>query len=449
MNIKNKCYLVYLSIIALIGLNLSLYSQEASLLEEQSIGMEEENNQLSTSLNLYKHNFNTEYDFTDIFSLQQLEEMHINYARWGSGDWNDINGFNNLNKFISEGDFQKLKILSLDYPNMLATSHGFHHRFLPTFDFSTFSPNLEVLSLKGFSFGNFSLHGTVIGKNNIEDLAKLSCLRELDLSHTHIYSLSVGSIFSLEKLNIDYVEPRESDIANVLDIALLAPNLKSLSVEYHTIRNNLVKNISTLSRLEYLNLSRGPISLCVDMRDFAKLTSLKELNLGSFYMITPEQIEQTNYATINSLEKLVLTGANVKKFNFATYVPNLKYLFLGNTNIGPQDVANIAKLLNLIYVDMGNTKISGSSIKKLVSLTSLQELNLASTDMRKADFSYLPGSLKELNLSSCELTIESFNTLFSLTQLEKLDIKGIKNSNITNDYFLSLREALPNCTIEF
>ena len=304
-------------------------------------------------------------NFNNIYSFEQLEELRIENSYWGPWSYKpraESNyAYERFRDFLTKGHFPKLKILSLDYSQGFfierQVSNGpyglsfFSFGYVlqsPTMDFSSFAPNLEILSLKGFNFTNEHIHKrSVEGNNDLRDLAKLP-LKELDLSG------------------------------------------------------------------------------------------------GSF---EPEQIEQTSYTTIISLEKLSLNNSKIKTFNFKVFAPNVKHLSLRFTNVNSKDIANISQLPDLIYIDLSSTKIPAGSLKKLSHLPLLQELKLVSTNMTKADFSCLPSTLKELDLSGCELSIASFSTLSTLTQLEKLNLKHIKNHNITDAEHLSLQEALPNCII--
>ncbi|MBA3236726.1 MAG: hypothetical protein H0T62_00045 [Parachlamydiaceae bacterium] len=318
-----------------------------------------------TSLNLSKTNLWKSDIFNNIFSFEQLEELHIDQAQWAPPPWNpnraDYSGYLKFQDLLSRGHFPKLKILSLDHPScLLRVEHnswykgmlfyGFHyvHNQSYTLDYSLFAPNLEKLSLKGFNFTNELIRKySLPGNNDLRDLAKLS-LTELDLSK------------------------------------------------------------------------------------------------GNF---EPEQIEQSSYVTISSLEKLSINDSLVKNFNFKVFAPNLKYLSLSSTNVNSKDVANISQLSDLVYLDLSVTKIPAGSLKKLNQLPLLQVLKLSGTNMTKADFSCLQSTLKDLDLSYCEMSIASFKTLSMLTQLEKLNLKNLRNDNITDADRLSLQEALPNCNI--
>src|SRR5437868_15505868 len=61
------------------------------------------------SLNLNNKTFYSYYDFTQIFSLKKLEELHIDHAKWGSNPfywgYEDIRGYENLMRFLGKGNF--------------------------------------------------------------------------------------------------------------------------------------------------------------------------------------------------------------------------------------------------------------------------------------------------------------------------------------------------------
>ncbi len=342
-------------------INGNLYSQPVN--KNQPLEQVIENLNLNTSMDLSNQNLAT-YNFSNIYSLQNLEELNLNNSSWGS-QYHKSNenyyGYHNLVKFIEGGNFPNLKILTIDWPSniLLEIETYWYHdmsfyktffvRQSPTLDYFTFAPNLEVLSLKGFNFVNKIIRNNSLPGNN-------------------------------------------------------------------------------------------------DMRDLGNLCYLKVLDLSSCSFET-EQIEQTNYVTLNSLEKLSLDQSAVKNFNFLLFSPNLQFLSLSSTNVNGNDLGNISKLLNLNYLDLSHTKITAGSLKKMANMLSLNELKLGYTNMKSANFSHLPNSLRNLDLSGCEVSIGSFNTLSALTQLEKLDLRKLKNFNFTVEMFQNLQTALPNCSI--
>lgn len=254
----------------------------------------------------------------------------------------------------------------------------------------------------------------------------------------------------LEELEMSYVVWQNNDSYDFFSVGYF-PNLKNLIIDYPQSKFSFAE-VPVIPFQNFLNFSENLESLSAkgidfkhnDLGNLAFLHFLKKLNLSDG-IFSKENIEQTQYAELSNLEELHIDNSKIRGAFLNHFTPNLKRLSLKRSNITGNDVSKISELKNLEWLDIASTNITGASIKRLSSISGLRELSLSNTDMSKADFSNLPPSLERLDLSECTLSISSFNTLYSLVDLKKLDLKKIKNTNITPALIQQLREALPNC----
>lgn len=332
---------------------------------------------------------------------------------------------------------------------------------IKTFPFKTFAPNLKHLSIIESYFDPFLID------DFLASIASLESLETLHLGHKYLsinnYILNAFKALPVLKELSLFGDIREGEIdfsnfhaLEKLDLSSVSNlnmyDVKSLTglplLEVLSINGDAGWNFSHLIQLDslrILNIGNGNFTGW-DFRDLAKLSSLETLNITNG-IFTTENKEQILYVSLPALEELLCEYSNIHGTELASFAPHLKRLALKGSNITGGDLVQIAQLKNLESLDLESTNISGASIKKLAMLFYLKELSLADTDMSKTNFSNLPQSLKILDLSGSTLSLASLTTLYSLTHLNKLDLRGIKNANITQELIQQLKEALPNCEI--
>lgn len=299
------------------------------------------------------------------------------------------------------------------------------------------------------------------GKECADDLC--NCPRSLDYSEQT--SLGLQDVINrpfLEELNLSrlvwFGETMQSFFSSgyfphltklVFDEPLLSKDSKFLFPDSASTMHPFVYPFEKLGafseNLKSLSLKSANLSVS-DLRGMETLNYLESLNLSKC-IFSKENIEQLQYMQIASLEELYVENSNIKGAPFNEFAPNLKRLFLKESNITGGDIAKIALLKNLESLDISNTSITGASIKKLGVLKNLKELSMEGNNLETADFSTLPVSLEYLNLASTQISLKSFSTLSSLVNLKVLDISNLENMNIRSAEIESLQQALPSCKI--
>ncbi len=400
--------------------------------------------------------------FGNVFPrLKKLDLQHFNFPFSEAFAPNleslTISGLSSILILFPESFAPYLKALNITNVNQVIFSENF-------------APHLEFLTLS-------KIHKNLVGLKTLQSIKTLTIDHGGGNGFKSVDTLEI-SLNSLENFNFNNFQlPYVSDYYDdefVIDFSRFAPNLKMLNLSGSTLPQNtyllltglnsletlflgqldpyykegsIIGILSTLPNLKDLNFApRGTEIYGLDFREFMNFKSLKRLNI-SHRKLTAENIEQMQYTSLPDLEILILDACNAKGAKFSIFAPNLTHLSLKNSNITGGDIAEIMQLQQLRILDISSTSISAAALKKLGSLINIKELSLGSTNMTKADFNLLPTSIESLSLAGSTLSIESFNTLFAMTNLKKLDLKGIKNANINSAMINNLKAALPGCDI--
>lgn len=294
------------------------------------------------------------------------------------------------------------------------------------------------------------------GLKDISALSQCGNLRKLDLSGNQITDISVlVNIPSLEWLDIS--DNQISDLNPLISIS----TLRSLYAQNNKISGTAA--VGAMSGLRELDLSNNPIG------DFSGLKKLRELKalLMKDCGVNDEGVSYLEY--ISSLTRLELdrnpdiTAEALDGFQRAVPGCTLIHSDLVFTlDIGGQSVRTDAKELDISYTgtddlspigSMGyleKLNLSGNSITNISifnftdSSQTLTELNLSNNLLGDITAINCLKVLKTLDLS--DNSISSVKALMSMTQLRRLNLSG---NPLTEEQVQSLREALPECEIEF
>ena len=121
-------------------------------------------------------------------------------------------------------------------------------------------------------------------------------------------------------------------------------------------------------------------------------------------------------------------------------LPDLRRLTLVAHDISEEEMKYIASLSGVTELDVGsvtwglpedNVRISGKSLAHIGTMTWLEELEITASELKDADWSFLPGckSLKQLSTGpDVKLTDRFFDYAAQVRTLESLDVRGTSNS---------------------
>lgn len=314
------------------------------------------------------------------------------------------------------------------------------------------------ISLGGKTFKSdvkeLNLSGT-----GIKDISALSCcgnLRKLNLSGNRISDISpLVNIPSLEWLDVS--DNAISDLNPLISIS----TLRTLYAKDNKINGTAA--VGAMSGLIELDLSNNPIG---DFSGLKKLRELKALYLSACG-VDDEGLSYLEY--ISSLTRLEMDNnpdiSSEAVESFQRAVPGCTIIhsnIVYTLEIGGKSVRTDARELDISYTGTSDISaigsmeclqkadLSGNGISNIYILCysnsrlSLRELNLSSNALEDiTPLSWLT-ALETLDLSGNN--ISSLQPLVSMTWLEKLNLSG---NPLTEEQIDDLREALPDCEIEF
>ncbi|MGD2170301.1 MAG: hypothetical protein PVI40_08690 [Chlamydiota bacterium] len=387
---------------------------------------------------------------TKISEQNQLEKLSLFLCENFNEDF--------LKEFLSQKAFH-LKELGLDCINITgeALSHILVGNQLETLSLSN-CQNLNESLLKGFlSMKAFHLKKLVLSSSNTTGEALSNILQDNQLEKL--------DLFNCRNLN-------ESLLKDFL--SMKAFHLKKLDLSSTETTGEGLLHITEGNHLETLflynceNLNENFLK-----RVFSKASCLKELDLSS----TNTTGEGLSCISVeNLLEKLLLRDCRKlnEAFlkNFFPKVPRLKELDLSSTNTTGEGLSLILKdnqlekvhLTNCLSLggiflrdffslkasflkelDLANTNTNGKSLPYLLKENQLERLNLNCCSFLNEDFlgeflSLKAFSLKELRLSSTEITGKAFSHISDEHRLESLVLYNCKHLN--KDFLEILEKTL-------
>ncbi|MGA9211621.1 leucine-rich repeat domain-containing protein [Kaistella sp.] len=262
----------------------------------------------------------------------------------------------------------------------------------------------------------------------------LSTLVRLDLSNNRFTGDPTAAILPLSQLQEISIGNNEFVFGDIETFLQNFPNVQVLDLA-HIGLNAVPQKVSTLTKLESLNLSNNLISQKFNY--LSTLSTLKELNLSGNQLTKIP----TELSTLNQLNILDLSNNTISPSFTAplAQLKNLEWLsFAGNQmlNFPPQ----LSQLTQLIHLNFSDNQISGG-FENLGGLQNLEQIYLDKNLISGA----FPSSLLQLkklqmlSLNGNQLSGEIPETIPALTFLEnnrftKQDIKTflLKNKSLAD-----------------
>ncbi|KAF8045493.1 hypothetical protein N665_4801s0002 [Sinapis alba] len=321
-------------------------------------------------------------------------------------------------------ELSHLRHLNLSHNNFTSSS-------LPS-EFSNLS-RLEVLSLSSNSF---------IGQVP-SSFSKLAWLNQLDLSHNQLTG-SFQLVQNLTKLSIlDFSYNHLSgDIPSLLAMPFLSsldlrenyltgsievPNsssslrLEHLYLAHNHFEGQILKPISNLITLKFLDLSFLNISYPIDVRIFSSLKSLLRISLSGNSISSTSLVSDSDIPL--NLEKLGLSGCDIREFpNFLKSLHNLEHIDISNNKIKgkvPEWFWNLPRLSMVSLVNNSFTGFEGSG--DVLQNSSVKILDLALNHF-KGPFPNPPHSLTVLSAWNNSFTGSIPPAICNQSRLALLDL---------------------------
>ncbi|MBN2380660.1 hypothetical protein JXM67_12740 [candidate division WOR-3 bacterium] len=226
----------------------------------------------------------------------------------------------------------------------------------------------------------------------------------------------------------------QTDIENLTDLKKF-PNLVALSLV--GISEGDLARLKDCEGLRALDLAYTKIS-SEDLAYIESLTELRVLNL-SYTNVTDEGLK--HLASLNNLRSVDLESTEITDEGL-TYLEGLEDLRSLNLFRTPAGKVETLVMRGQPY------KVGDAGTFSLAKLGNLDELNLHGADLTDEGLKQITkmSKLRLLDLSATKITDASVPDLSKMTNLRYLDVKG---TDISVEGLNTLREALPDCEINY
>ena len=236
--------------------------------------------------------------------------------------------------------------------------------------------------------------------------------------------ISRAEMETIEKLDIEGIQ--------LVDLKPLAqmPNLQVLYMGDNRMRD--VGGLKPLGKLRILKMRHNSVD---DFSALSAMSRLEDLDAGHNRLTNLGPLSR-----LSALRKLDLGNNQVSSLTALGRMPWLEHLDLANNKI--TNLAPLSGARNLQELRLGENQID--NLEPLAGLKALEVLSLERNEI--TDISALAGlgRLKRLYLSRNQ--IRDVSALSGLKNLYELELHGNPISQAEVD---ALRQALPNCRVEF
>lgn len=304
-----------------------------------------------------------------------------------------------------------------------------------------------------------SVTGTDISDGDLEALRVLP-LKYLDISNCRNLTArgfqAIQKIYSLRFLRVDNIS------LSAKDLETLNPELIELRLKNCNLNDSCVDQLARIKKIRRLELSNNQITrqsfktlsslpklYFVDLQSNPKLSAEDQVELSQLMPRTVTRFNFANPSNKNLFENIKLAKL-VKKFNglelnlqgcsgdFSqiTKFKNLEALDLSHSTVKDRDFVGFSKL-PLRFIGLYNCQIGSSALKELQEMPDLMIMEASTSGLRDDDLEYLNPNLRELDLSSCQITDKGVSKLRRLKHLVSLDLN---NNAISQFSFESLRK---------
>ncbi|NFB58150.1 DUF5050 domain-containing protein [Clostridium botulinum] len=357
--------------------------------------------------------------------------------------------------------------------------------------------NKNIKSLKGIEYLK-NITKLDISDNNIKDISYLKELDSLEL--LNLYNNNIEDIFPINNMkklkDINLSKNNVKDISYLKDLNLHHLDLRDnkienigvlrnkISLQHLYLANNSIKDFSPISNLKnlqilYLNHNYSSnydyakdyynnlkdrdfkLNVPIEFKDkvFEELVR-KEINKPSGYIYPTDlenikeldfhnaHIEKLNgIENMTALEKLNLSGTDIKDISLLKFLINLKEVNISNTSIS--DITALKNSIYIRYLNLNETNVttlqviekfqyierlyvSGTKINTVPQLSSLLELDLSNCNINDISFINYLHNLTYLNVGKLKYKSNILGNISFVSSLEKLEYLSIANTDVVN-----------------
>lgn len=233
-------------------------------------------------------------------------------------------------------------------------------------------------------------------------------------------------------------------------------DLKSLDLSLTRVTDRGLRALKTAPNIEELNLYFAERITDEGAAAVKGWKHLKKLNLRGT-KITDSTLEMLE--SVPTLESLDIGWAEVTDtgLDHLAALTNLKWLTMGGNKLTDASLQFLRQMPQLEYLDIGGQQrtdsglwsvlLSETGMQSIASVTELRELRLEGRNVSGKGLELLKPlkKLERLDLQGCKrLREDAVATLSSMKQLKTLDLR---DSSLTPELILKIRNALPQCEV--
>lgn len=317
------------------------------------------------------------------------------------------------------------------------------------------------------------LVGPTVTGDSLRRLGGLTQLRTLKLKDAILTGTGLESLADLPNLSDVHFEkcPLSEESLKALTRATEHSNLRYISFANCALTDEDLRSMYGAHSSVKLDLAKTQVTE-------AGMLALREANpaWSIFYRDGGNnEIAYNHFPSIQEIpktEKLAYRGPLISGATLAVLkgAKNLRTLELEGCRLTDDDLEHLQPLRNLESLTIRNIPITDEGLRALTGLTKLRELNLNHTKVEGTGAGALPPGVVGLNLVFSEVTEQGVAAIAKRISLERLFLGGPQITDAAVDdlatmtslryLFLSetaigaaggdrLRQALPNCRIEF
>ena len=260
------------------------------------------------------------------------------------------------------------------------------------------------------------LIGDDVSDNDMQHFASLPNLRGGMIVASNVTDKGVANLRSLKSMEMLYFIRNQKVSGKSWGFLAEWDHLRNLGIEVGSFDDEGASNLSTLTNLEKLCLSKTRVT-DVGLKGISSLTSLEVLELGD--------TELTDVG-LRHLSKLI----------------NLRELDLEGTSVVGPGLLHLAALPKIELLNLSRSNITDEGLANLARLTNLKRLSLDGTPVTDAGLAHLSGlkSLERLWLDTTKVSDEGLLHLRQLTNLEHVFLSG---TSVTPAGAMKMKKSLP------
>ncbi|MBD3285273.1 hypothetical protein GF359_10910 [candidate division WOR-3 bacterium] len=259
------------------------------------------------------------------------------------------------------------------------------------------------------------VNGKIVGVNLVEREAE-TVVDKSGIITAQVDSDNIDDLVQFPNLiAVSVVGATEEDLAKLSNY----DNLRAIDLAYTKITNDGLAGLAELPELRVLNLSYTKVS-DEGLQYLSELENLRSINLesteitndGLAYLEGLDELRHLNLfrTPAGKMEALVMRGQPYKVGDAGTFslsrMDKLTELNLHGSDITDDGIDQLVSMTNLRFLDLSATKITDASIQELSKMNNLRYLDIKGTEITTAGLKRLRNALPdcEINFYSGSLT---------------------------------------------